>query len=581
MQRIPTLLRGALAALALILGFTRGAAAQPAPPSAGSTASLFPRDEDLRVMMRYLVDDGETPGIVIGIVEPDGSTRILSEGSAGEGARPLGPNTVFEIGSINKTFTATVLAHMVNRGEVKLDDPVQQYLPDSVRVPTRNGRQITLLDLATHRSGLPRMPSNFVPAASGNPYATYDVPLIYAFLNGHELRRDIGAQFEYSNLGVGLLGIALGRAAHTSIKDLIRERILEPLGMRMTGYEREGEIAAWLAKGDLGDGRPAPYWDASEAIAGAGGLRSNMEDMLVYLRAQLDPPDNELGRAIRLAHQVQHRFASGETMGLNWSIRAQGGRTLLSHGGGTGGFSTFIGFDPERRTGAVMLTNTGDFDDDLVADFLARGAPADFPEVPVAREVLARYVGEYQVQPGRTMYICADDDGTITLQAGGNVRFRMYAESDSTFFLKRAPWRVRFTRDAAGAVGGLVLDVGGTQQTARRVSDRTTRPAAAPAPAPAPVRDLPLAAEEMARYEGTYALQAEGRTLEVRVFVQEGHLMVQASGQAAYRLRSQGEHAFAPSFSDEVRLVFTVANGRAESATLHQNGRTITGARQR
>jgi CubicO group peptidase (beta-lactamase class C family) len=571
----------ALAAAVLWTGaVTPHADAQSAPrrtaAAAPASASLFPSDADLQVMLNYLVEDGATPGIILGILEPDGSTRILSAGSAGEGTPALGSKTVFEIGSINKTFTGTLLADMVARGEVQLDDPVQKYMPEGVRVPSRNGRQITLLDLATHRSGLPRLPNNFVPADSGNPYAQYSVQTVYDFLNGHELRRDIGAEFEYSNLGVGLLGIALGRAADTSVKELIHERIVEPLGMRMTGYEREGEIAAWLAKGRHPSGRQAPYWDASEAIAGAGGLRSNVEDMLLYLRAQLSPPDNALGRAIRQAQQVRHTFPTGQAIGLNWSVRTADGRTIISHGGGTGGFNTLIAFDPERRTGVVMLTNTGDFDDDLAMDFMRDGTPQSRPEARVARDVLARYPGTYEVAPGRPMIVRLEDDGTMTLRAGGNVRFRMHAESDSTFYLKRAPWRVRFTRDGSGAVAGLVLDVEGTEQTARRVSASTTPAALAPA---AQVLDLPLTAEQMAVYEGTYALQADGRTLQVRVFVQDGRLMVQPGGPSTTRLRAQGDHAFIPEADARIRFVITVENGRATGATLHQGGRSIQGAR--
>ncbi len=575
-----TALFPALAAAALLTGTVAPradaqSAARQTAATAPASASLFPSDADLQVMLNYLVEDGATPGIVVGILEPDGSTRILSAGTAGEGTRPLGRQTVFEIGSINKTFTGTLLADMVARGEVKLDDPVQKYMPEGVRVPSRNGRQITLLDLATHRSGLPRLPNNYVPADTGNPYAQYSVQTVYDFLNSHELRRDIGSEFEYSNLGVGLLGIALGRAADTSVKELIRDRIVEPLGMRMTGYEREGEIAAWLAKGRHPSGRQAPYWDASEAIAGAGGLRANIEDMLLYLRAQISPPDNDLGRAIRTAQQVQHTFPTGQAIGLNWSVREADGRKVISHSGGTGGFNTYIGFDPERRTGIVMLTNTGGFEDDFAVDFMMRGAPMALPEVRVARDVLARYAGTYEVAPGRPMIVRLEDDGTTTIRVGGNVRFRMYPESDSTFYIKRAPWRVRFTRDAAGAVGGLVLDVDGNQQTARRVSDATT-PAAPAAPQ---VLDQPLTPAQMASYEGTYALQAGGRTLEVRVFVQDGRLMVQPGGQTTTRLRAQGDHAFIPEADDRIRLVFTVENGRATAATLHQNGRTIQGAR--
>ncbi|HEX5726370.1 MAG TPA: serine hydrolase, partial [Longimicrobiaceae bacterium] len=432
-----------------------------------------------------------------------------------------------------------------------------------------------LLDLATHRSGLPRLPDNFAPADPTNPYADYSLEQLYAFLDNHQLRRDIGAEFEYSNLGMGLLGHALGRAAGTNIQTLIRQRILEPLGMRLTSYARDGEVGEWHAKGHDGAGKVVPFWDLSDAGAGAGGLRSNLEDMLVYLRAQLGPPDTELERAMRVAQQVHHRYPAF-AMGLGWSVGTVQGRTLLSHGGGTAGFNTMIAFDPEKRIGFVMLTNTGDFDDDIAMDFLARGAPAAIPEVRVAREVLARYAGEYELAPGRSAFVKLEDDGTLTLRAPGNVRFRMYAESDSTFFLKRTPWRVSFTHDGSGAVTGVAVNMAGTTRGGRRLSDRTTPPANAVSA----VRDLPLTAAEMARYEGTYTLQLGPRTLDLRIFVQDGRLMSQATGQGAFRLRHQGEHAFVPDFDDEVRLVFTVESGRAAGVTLHQGGAVVPGTRK-
>jgi CubicO group peptidase (beta-lactamase class C family) len=564
-----------LAVLAISAVFAPEAGAQTATPPAVA-GRHFPADADLQVMLDYLVEDGETPGIILGMIEADGSTRILQAGSAGPGPRPLGPRTVFEIGSINKTFTAAVLADMVAKGEVALEDPVQKYLPESVRVPSRNGRQITLLDLTTHRSGLPRLASNMAPADPTNPYADYTVEQLYAFLNSHRLRRDIGAEFEYSNLGVGLLGHALGRAAGTNIQTLIQQRILEPLGMRMTSYGRDGAVAEWLAKGHDDNGAVVPYWDLTDAVAGAGGLRSSMEDMLVYLRAQLGPADTDLERAMRQTHQERHRFTPQMAMGLGWSRRTVDGRTLISHGGGTAGFNTMIGFDPEKQVGFVMLTNTGDFDDDVGADLLLRGQPLAIREVPINRGAVAPYVGEYELQPGRSAFVRLENDGTMTLRVPENVRFRMYAESDSTFFTKRAPWRVRFTRDGAGAVTAMSVDMEGQVRTARRISDR----APTPAEEKASVRDLPLTAEEMARYEGTYTLQLGQQTMDLRVFVQDGKLMSQATGQPAFALRNQGGHVFIPTFDDEVRLVFTMENDRAASVTLHQGGREIPGTRK-
>src|SRR5437016_11097706 len=143
---------------------------------------------------------------------------------------------------------------MVDHGEVRLDDPVAKYLPSSVRVPSRNGRQITLLDLVTQSSGLPRMPSNFTPRDSMNPYADYSVQQLYAFLSSYQLTRDIGATYEYSNLGVGLLGHALALKAGTSYEQLVTRRVLIPLQMKETAITLTPALRARLALGHDGEG---------------------------------------------------------------------------------------------------------------------------------------------------------------------------------------------------------------------------------------------------------------------------------------------------------------------------------------
>jgi len=138
---------------------------------------------------------------------------------------PLNGDTIFEIGSISKVFTSLLLADMVNRKEVALDDPAAKYLPEHVRMPERSGKAITLLDLSTHRSGLPRVPGNLNPKDPTNPYADYSVDDLYQFLSGYTLPRDPGSEVEYSNLGGGLLGHILAHRAGTDYESLIRSRI--------------------------------------------------------------------------------------------------------------------------------------------------------------------------------------------------------------------------------------------------------------------------------------------------------------------------------------------------------------------
>ena len=551
-------------------------AAAAALSPVAAEAQSFPADEDLRLMVRYLVEDGEASGIVLGVLEADGTTRFVSHGSGGPDTRPLGPRSVYEIGSINKTFTGVLLADLVARGVVSLDDPVSRFLPEGVTMPSRSGREITLLDLATHTSGLPRLASNHQPANMADPYADYSVQTMYAFITGHELRRDPGALPEYSNLGFGLLGHVLARAAGAaSYEELVRQRILQPLGMTMTGYPLAGDIAAWMVKG-YRDRQVTSFWFGTDAIHGAGGLRSNAEDMLRYVAAHLGPPDDDLERAMRVASTPARALGEGDSIGLGWQMIRHQGRRIVMHGGGTGGFSTHAAFDPERRVGYVLLTNSSGFGDDIGMDFLRRGAPLDLPVVDVPRERLAAYAGVYEVAPGQSLYVRLEPEGYLTLQAPRNVRFRMYADADSQFYLKRTPWRFTFRRDASGAVTGLRWQSEGSDRVAQRTDAAMPRPAVV---AGNEVESLPLAAAEFPKYEGTYRLQLGPQTMDVRVFAQNDRLMAQATGQSAFVLHFVGNHSFAPAFDPTARLAFTVEGDRATGLTLHQGGQQAPGTR--
>jgi len=195
----------------------------------------MPSDADIRQILVDRVDaQHQSVGIVVGVIGPEGR-RVIAYGHLEKGdSRALDGNTVFEIGSVTKVFTSLLLADMVQRGEVKLDDPVAKYLPANVKMPDRNGKAITLIDLATHTSGLPPLPANFNPKDPTNPYADYSVDQLYQFLSSYQLTRDIGSQYQYSNLGGGLLGHVLARRAGTDYETLVRSRICDPLGMKDT-----------------------------------------------------------------------------------------------------------------------------------------------------------------------------------------------------------------------------------------------------------------------------------------------------------------------------------------------------------
>ncbi len=443
----------------------------PAP----AAAQHFPSDAELTSLIQGRVDEGRATGIVLGVLEADGSTRIVFAGEPGPGARPFGESSVFEIGSITKVFTGILLADMVGRGEVALADPVASHLPEGVGVPSRGGRAITLLDLATHRSGLPRLPTNMAPADASNPYADYTVDQLYRFLSGYELPRDIGSEFEYSNLAVGLLGQVLSGVAGTSYEELVRARILVPLGMEMSGIHLTPEMRAWMVSGHDQGGSVVPLWDLP-TLAGAGALRSNMRDMLKFLKANLADPGTELERAMRVSHEVRAEAGPGMSAGLNWMIRQVGEARIVWHNGGTAGFRTFIGFDPDRKVGVVVLTNSAHGADDigfhLVNPAVALAPPPAAPpqriQVDVAGEVLDDYVGEYQLAPTFSIVVTLEE-GALFIQATGQGKLPLFPESETEFFLRAVEAEITFQRDETGAVTGLVLHQGGQNVPGRRV----------------------------------------------------------------------------------------------------------------
>jgi D-alanyl-D-alanine-carboxypeptidase/D-alanyl-D-alanine-endopeptidase len=367
----------AMSLLACLLGLalaTQAASPQPAEaaPAAQSAAAVqpqapvraaafFPTDEEVREFVRPYIDQRQARGIVIGLVEPDGSRRVLTFGDGGERARPVAASSVFEIGSITKAFTGTVLADMVRRGEVKLDDPVAKYLPADVRVPSRNGRQITLLDLATHRSGLPRLPTGYEPPNPNEPWAHFGAEHLHAFLSRYELEHDPGSKFEYSNLGMGLLGHALARAAGAeNFQALVTDRVLRPLKMSMSAYGRPAALAPWMTQGHDQQGAVMPYFDVA-ALAGGGGLNSNVNDLMTWLGANIGEPTSPLEHAMRDAHRGHHVPRPGMEVGLGWMTMKRGALHLVGSNGGTAGYSTFVAFDPETRAGVVVLANSGNF----------------------------------------------------------------------------------------------------------------------------------------------------------------------------------------------------------------------------
>ncbi len=307
------------------------------------------------------IADGNSVGIVVGIVSIAGQEFFSHGTRALRRSQPVDENTLYEIGSITKVFTGILLADMVIRGELTLTTPVKDLLPERASVPERDGRQITLLDLSTHTSGLPRLPNNMSQADRANPYADYSVRRLYAFLARHTLRRDVGSEYEYSNLGVGLLGHALARSAGSSYEDLVVSRIADELEMESTRILLSRSQRARLARGHS-DGTQVANWDIP-TLAGAGALRSTAADMLRFLSANLGLTPTGLANAMRMSHETRPDIVG--PVGLGWHIIEREGSHIVWHNGGTGGYRAFAGFDLEKRIGVVVLSNSTQSIDDI------------------------------------------------------------------------------------------------------------------------------------------------------------------------------------------------------------------------
>lgn len=452
----------------------------PAPPPQLPANWSLPSDAEIAALIDARIASRRGAGIVVGLLDGAGR-RIVARRAVGT-AGAFDGRTIFEIGSISKIFTALILADMASKGEVSLDDPAGKYLPAGATMPERGGRKITLRDLATHSSGLPALPDNMPFGNIDDPYADYSEKLLLEFLGGHQLQRDIGSQFEYSNLGFGLLGYLLGRAADTDYATLLAQRITGPLAMRDTRIMLSPDQQARFAQGHDPYMRPASPWTLP-TLAGAGAVRSSADDMLTFLGAVLDP-NSAIGPAMRLATGGRRPIGMPRSeIGLAWIIgKPAEGRETLFHNGGTGGFRTAIVLEPARRRGVVVLTNASvePASDDLAMHLLV-GAPVQpagpvppappppkaHSEVTLPPGELDRVVGRYEFTPAIALTVARDGAG-LKAQMSGAPAFPIFPEAPLSFFWRVVDAQARFTTGPDGKVTGVVLTQAGQQLEGKR-----------------------------------------------------------------------------------------------------------------
>ena len=311
--------------------------------------------------------------IVIGFVDPNG-TKIFSFGNMSTAHNiPVNQNTFFNIGSITKTFTTLLLADMVKQGIVNLNDPVEKFLPPSVKVPQFNGKKITLEDLADHTSGLPEWPSNvWLNNTVGDINPNYNATQLYQALSDTKLTREPGAQVQYSSFGIGLLGHVLSlKSGGIPYEQLVKDRILDVLGMNDTKIAlSQNETNNRFSVGHLG-GKEIITPRIPTILADSGAFRSTAPDMLKYVSANLGLIHTKLDDAMQLGHLIRHTSIIANPMnysefrGLGWRVLTNFGTETITHTGAINGWNAFAGFIPTKQVGVIAMCSCDSTDADM------------------------------------------------------------------------------------------------------------------------------------------------------------------------------------------------------------------------
>ena len=411
----------------------------------------------------------EKSGVGVAIVAIDGDkTEFLNFGlSKQANGEKVSAASLFEIGSISKTFTATALASMVKEGKIKLLDPVQNYLPEDIKLPSKNGKEITFQSLANHSSGLPRLPNNMPLGDPLDPYADYTIELMYQFLNSYQTPHEVAEKQEYSNLGAGLLGHVLALIDDKTYQAMITDRVLKPLNMTTTFIDIPQSHFNTLSDGHNEQLQPTKHWRLP-VLAGAGALKSNTLDMAKYLKENMLM--RRLPQEMALTQTSTSVFGNANTeIGLAWLINKTLENQYFMHNGGTGGFRSFMGFDAKAQKGIVILANSV-FDLDEIGHAYLTNSLAQIKlssPMQVNSEQLSKLNGEFELMPGFSLAITNKNE-QLYVQATGQPKLTLTPRSATEFINQAVKARIVFDVNTQGEAQALTLYQGGQSLPGRK-----------------------------------------------------------------------------------------------------------------
>ena len=448
--------------------------------------------------------------------------------------------------------------------------PLPALLPD-FKIPTHGSKQITLEEIGTQHSGLPRLPTNFAPADEANPYADYDVAKLKAFLAEYSLTRDPGAAYEYSNLAFGLLGVALAQQAHISYEKLVADRILRPLQMTMSGIEFSDAMRAHLATAHGEDGKPTKNWDIT-ALASASAIRSSTNDMLRYLKANMHPDNSAFGAAMKFA---QTRDAIWQATAYRSGLDDQAERKIQRD----------LAQRRHRRLSQLpwlqRRRQARHHRDDEYCQQCRRHrhgrADRRYADRLIAQRRWLWMQARSTTTPGR-LQTCreiliniARKDDQLYAQATGQGAFPIYPSGKDEFFANVSGISISFVRDAKGKVASLILHQNGDRPAPKLAANEVA--------APATTKSIEL--DTARRCAGYIQANINSRRTSCSTSRREGRpaLRAQLTGQSEYAVYASARDKFFYTVVD-AQLEFTRdKNGKVDALILHQNGQSPRAAR--
>lgn len=520
------------------------------------------------IVQQRLAGDRTGACMAVAVIDESVSRAVVCADQSDK--RTIDYQTAFEIGSVSKTMTAAMAAELIAEGKLSLDDTLCAHVPEGIRVPELESKPILIRHLMTHTSGLPSLPSRLNATSMDDPYAKLSAKDLYASLAEAKLNAVPGTEFAYSNFAMMLMSDIVARRAGRNLDQLLQDRLFGPLDMR-SSFLGAAPKGTRVAKGHLQTGAETPAWNFATNLAGVGGVRSSLDDMVRYVQAQLGQGERALDPAIKLTQQPLSD-SPGARMAMNWMLLPGRDSTVLAHEGGTGGFSSLVVFDRSAGRGVVILSDTaltavgglGQLGAHLLDGSLPPGSPRKRADAPA--DVLAALVGDYQLEGGMRM-VLTEKAGALLIQAEGQAAYEMGYDSAGDFYPLKFDALLSPTRSGDGGYS-FVWNQAGASVSAKRVVDKGAQ---------ALVTYPKLNAKQARAYVGSYPLMP-GFALDV---IAEGDVLyVQGTGQQRIEVVAVARDVvLAESVGAQISFERDAA-GAVIALVLRQGGQTLRGARQ-